>query len=89
MIPAGGKFAPLHLVDLGRAVGILGSIRGKQFRPLPSRISAARADTGGKMFVDALGHKKLGSVAKLIITVCYPQLVVFFSLKRFDIWYRS
>ena len=31
----------------------------------------------------------LGSVAKLIITVCYPQLVVFFSLTLFNIWYRS
>ena len=30
-----------------------------------------------------------GSVAKLIITVCYRQLAVFLSLKRFNIWYKS
>ena len=30
----------------------------------------------------------IGSVAKLIVTVCYLQLVVFFSLNRFNIWYR-
>jgi hypothetical protein len=27
-----------------------------------------------------------GSVAKLIVTYCYPQLVVFFTLKSFKIW---
>ena len=29
----------------------------------------------------------LGSVAKLIVTLCYPQLVVFFVRERFNIWY--
>ena len=26
------------------------------------------------------------SIAKLIVTGCYPQLVVFFTLERFKIW---
>ena len=30
-----------------------------------------------------------GSVAKLMITVCYLQLVVFFTPARFNIWYSS
>ena len=30
-----------------------------------------------------------GSITKLIITICYPRLVVFFLLKHFNIWYRS
>jgi integrase/recombinase XerD len=34
-------------------------------------------------------HKPVGSVAKMTITVCYLQLVVFFSLKHFNLWYRS
>jgi hypothetical protein len=29
-----------------------------------------------------------GSVAKLIVTFCYQQLVVFFVLEHFNIWYR-
>jgi hypothetical protein len=28
---------------------------------------------------------QMGSVAKLIITSCYPQLMVFFSLEHFNI----
>jgi hypothetical protein len=28
-----------------------------------------------------------GSVAKLIVTLCYPQSVVFFTFKHFNIWY--
>ena len=28
-----------------------------------------------------------GSVAKLIVTLCYPQFVVFFLLEHFNIWY--
>jgi hypothetical protein len=28
-----------------------------------------------------------GSVAKLIVTLCYLQLVVFFVRERFNIWY--
>jgi hypothetical protein len=27
------------------------------------------------------------SVAKLLVTLCYPQLVVFFMRERFNIWY--
>jgi hypothetical protein len=29
----------------------------------------------------------VGSVAKLIVTLCYPQLVVFFMRECFNIWY--
>src|SRR5437773_12083742 len=57
-VPAGRQLAPLHQFDLGRAVGVLGSIGGKEFRPLPSRLSAACSYAGAKMFVDTVGHKK-------------------------------
>ena len=30
-----------------------------------------------------------GSVAKLIVTLCYSQLVVLFVLEHFNIWYSS
>jgi len=32
------------------------------------------------------GRKLAGSVAKLIVTLCYLQLVVLFTLEHFKIW---
>jgi hypothetical protein len=42
-------------------------------------------DVGASLPVAAL----VGSVAKLIVTLCYLQLVVFFMLGHFNIWYSS
>ena len=39
--------------------GYLLSIGGEEFRPLPPRLCAARADAGGEMLVDAVGDQKL------------------------------
>ena len=37
----------------------------------------------------ALPLQAARSVAKLMITACYPQIAVFFSLKRFNLWSGS
>src|SRR6266404_1502890 len=58
-VPVGGKLAPLHQFDLSRVIGVLSSINSKEFRPLPSSFSAARANTGREVFIDAVGHKKV------------------------------
>ena len=42
-VPPGRQFAPLHLVDLGRELGILGPVRGEELRPLAAGPSAPRA----------------------------------------------
>ena len=39
--------------------------------------------------VGALPLQAARSVAKLMITACYPQIAVFFSLKRFNLWSGS
>ena len=41
----------------------------------------------GKLSSDP--ETQFGSVAKLIVTLCYIQLVVFFTLTHFNIWYSS
>src|SRR5215813_10228584 len=52
---------------------------------------SARAKEWAIMLEDELQARSthFGSVAKLIVTTCYPQLVVFLSLKLFNIWYSS
>ena len=67
---------PLHPLDLGREFRILGSIGGKEFRPLPPRISAARSYAGAKMLVDAVGHKKLGILGPAVTTLREPNLLI-------------
>src|ERR1051325_11113792 len=74
-VPLSGKLAPLHLLNLGGELRILGSIGGKKFCPMPPRIGAARADTGGKMFVDAVGHKKLGILGPAVEFLSEANLV--------------
>src|SRR5262249_28109890 len=58
-VPPSGQLPALHLLDLGRAVGKLGSIRSKEFCPFLPRLRTARSDTSGKVFVDAIRNKKL------------------------------
>ena len=70
-----------------------GSLRPKPLRSSPSTRRARCARTGLRRRGTRGGRwspsSRWGSVAKLIVTVCYLQLVVFFSLKSFNIWYRS
>src|SRR5206468_9150453 len=47
-VPAGGKFAPLHLFDLGRELGVFGSISGEEFGPLLSGFRTSWPNPGGK-----------------------------------------
>ena len=58
-IPAGGKFAPLHLVDLGREFGILCAIGGEKIRPCLAGLGAALADAGLEMLVDTVRDEEL------------------------------
>src|SRR5262249_14458841 len=56
---AGRQFAALHQFNLGGACGVFGAIGGKAFRPMALRLSAAYSYASVKMFIDAIGHKKL------------------------------
>src|SRR5437660_1705463 len=55
---------------------MLSSIGSKEFRPLAPRLSAARSYPGSKMFVDAVGHKKLGILGPAVTTLREPNLLV-------------
>ena len=54
-----GKFAPLHLVDLGGEFGVLGSISSEKLRPLLPGLRPARADAGGEVLIHTVGHEEL------------------------------
>ena len=58
-IPPGGEFAPLHQVDFGREIRVLGAVRCELFGPLLVRLTAAFADAGGEVLVDTIGHQEL------------------------------
>src|SRR5262245_17648614 len=45
-VPTGRQFSLLHLLDLGRQLGIFFAIRGEEFRPLLPSVVAALADPG-------------------------------------------
>ena len=57
-------------------VGILGSIGGEEFRPLLPGLRTARADPGGEVLVDAIGHKKLRVLGPAIGVLGEPDLLV-------------
>src|SRR5215510_2118267 len=75
-VPAGRQFPPLHEFNLSRAVGVLGAIGGKQFRPLAPRLSAARSYPSGKMVVDAVGHQKLCLLGPAVELLTEADLLV-------------
>src|SRR5262245_58641807 len=74
-VPAGRQFAPLHQFDLGCAIGVLGAIGGKAFRPLAPRLSAARAYPSSNMVVDAIRHQKLCILGPAIELLGEPDLL--------------
>ena len=57
-IPARGQLAPLHLIDLGRQLGILGAVGGKEILPCPARVGASLAHAGGEVLAHTVGHEE-------------------------------
>ena len=58
-IPSGGKFAALHLVDLGGELGEGPAIAIEELHPFAPGRRAARADSLREVLIDAVGHQEL------------------------------
>src|SRR5262249_47258947 len=58
-LPAGRQLSLLHLLDLGRQLGIFLAIRVEEFRPLLPSVAAALADSGCEVLVHAIRHEEL------------------------------
>src|SRR5258705_2447480 len=58
-IPAGGKFASLHLVNLGREFRKLYAVAGEELRPVFPGLRAALANSGLEVGINAFGDEKL------------------------------
>src|SRR5262245_56724460 len=58
-LPVGRQLALLHLLDLGRQLGIGFTIRGEEFRPLLPSVAAALADSGCEVLVHAIRNEEL------------------------------
>src|SRR5262245_18049889 len=58
-VPAGRQLSLLHLVDLGRQLGIFFTIGGEEFRPLLPSVAPALADPGCEVLIHAIRDEKL------------------------------
>ena len=76
LVPSHGKLALLHLVDLGRELGILGTVVGRTLLPLFAGCGAAGANPGREVLAHAVGHEELRLFGPAVVAFDDANLVV-------------
>src|SRR5262249_23606217 len=66
----------LHLVNLGRKLGIFRAIGGKQFAPTGAHLGAVGADAGGEVGTHRIGHQELGVLRPSVIALGETHLLL-------------
>src|SRR5262249_49904818 len=68
-IPSGRQLSTLHLLDLGREVGVLPPVGLEQRRPALSRLGAARPDAGSEVLAHVVRDQELCVLRPAIATL--------------------
>jgi len=75
-VPPLGELAALHLVDLGRELGVLGPVGGDELHPLLPGRGSARANPCREVLGDALGDQELRVLGPAVRLFRQADLVV-------------
>src|SRR5207302_2473420 len=75
-VPPGRQLAPLHLVDLGRELGVLIPVGAEKLCPLLPSLRAARSHTGCEVLADAVRDQELGVLRPAVGALAKANLVI-------------